>query len=471
MNHSKTPRGSLVIYETKSGEPHYRAKWRDRTGRQCAPTIGPAWLTRDGNQWVPRPGRLRPGFYDQQAAYLRMAELIAERDQMIEEAANRPAVTFDELAAAWLDYLSKGGRAKPSTLKDHEIILAHPRPAGRGKRELKARIMREFSGREAAAITVDDVAEFLDGLVCKGLSPRNVNKHRAVLHALFAFGMKPGTFKLPFNPVTGTEKQRQDGPAAIKTFSISELAAIARVASSGDHREQPDGCYGPSVFAEWQRMNDQDAALFMLAAYTGLRQGELRALRWCHIDLKERRITVEAAISDGQVSTTKSRRVRSVPLTDAACFHLQKVATRPHFRNQQDFVFCGYRGEVLDDSALRRRFRKAQKKAGVEPRRFHDLRHTFGSVAVRRFDPVTVQTLMGHSSLTTTERYLHSRPRTDDANKLAEAFESSNDSGDDSATDTRSVRRHGGSGEPGHRRRAIHISGPRAKTPNPRRPR
>jgi len=173
-------------------------------------------------------------------------------------------------------------------------------------------------------------------------------------------------------------------------------------------------------------MNEQDAAIFMVAAYTGLRQGELRALRWRHINVEDQRVTVEAAISDGQVSSTKSRRIRIVPLTIAACRHLERVARRSRFLDCEDCVFCGKDGEILDGSALSKRFRRAQREAGLRIRRFHDLRHTFGSIAVRRLDLVKVQTLLGHASLTTTERYLHSRPRTDDATRLAEAFESTN---------------------------------------------
>ena len=55
-------------------------------------------------------------------------------------------------------------------------------------------------------------------------------------------------------------------------------------------------------------------------------------------------------------------------------------------------------------------------------RRFHDLRHTFGSLAIRRFDLVAVKEMMGHASLTTTERYRHSRPRPSDAAKLTALF-------------------------------------------------
>lgn len=265
-----------------------------------------------------------------------MAELIAERDHEIELAANHPSLSFDELAAAWLDYLSRGGRVKPSTLKDYRLILGYPRSMIRGKRERKARIMERFAGRDAVTITTDEIARFLDDLVVEGLSPRNVNKHRAVLHAIYAFGMKPGTFKLPTNPVAGTEKQRHDGDAAINTFSVAELAAIERVALSGEHRAQPDDFYGPGVFVEWRRLNHQDAAIFIVAAHTGLRQGELRALRWRHVDLEDQRVTVDAAISDGEVSTTKSRRIRTVPLTDMACLQFRRVASRSHFLEPED---------------------------------------------------------------------------------------------------------------------------------------
>jgi hypothetical protein len=52
-------------------------------------------------------------------------------------------------------------------------------------------------------------------------------------------------------------------------------------------------------------------------------------------------------------------------------------------------------------------------------RRFHVLRHAFGSLSIRHFDSVTVQAMVGHSRLATTERYLHAKPRTDDAARHA----------------------------------------------------
>ena len=86
-------------------------------------------------------------------------------------------------------------------------------------------------------------------------------------------------------------------------------------------------------------------------------------------------------------------------------------------------VFCNALGRPLDGSALRRRYRRAQDAAEVRPLRFHDLRHTFGSLlAARGVDVVTIQSAMGHSALSTTSRYLHARPASEQAQAFTAAF-------------------------------------------------
>jgi integrase-like protein len=85
-------------------------------------------------------------------------------------------------------------------------------------------------------------------------------------------------------------------------------------------------------------------------------------------------------------------------------------------------VFPGPTGGYLDASALRRRFIKARDAAGLRPLRFHDLRHCFGSLAIRKADIVKVQSWMGHSNIKTTMRYLHHKSRIEDAKILDSAF-------------------------------------------------
>ena len=80
-------------------------------------------------------------------------------------------------------------------------------------------------------------------------------------------------------------------------------------------------------------------------------------------------------------------------------------------------------GRPLDGSALRRRYKRAHDAAGLRPLRWHDLRHTFGSLLVAGgVDLVSIKDAMGHPQLTTTSRYLHARPATERAAAFTAAF-------------------------------------------------
>jgi integrase len=128
-------------------------------------------------------------------------------------------------------------------------------------------------------------------------------------------------------------------------------------------------------------------------------------------------------MSAGVESTTKSGRVRRVPLADQAAAALDRLSRREHFTAPNELVFCNVLGRSLDGSALRRRYRRAQIAAEARPLRFHDLRHTFGSLlAARGVDVVTIQKAMGHSALSTTSRYLHARPASEQAQAFTAAF-------------------------------------------------
>ena len=174
--------------------------------------------------------------------------------------------------------------------------------------------------------------------------------------------------------------------------------------------------------AEWRRINEQDAALFVIAGFTGLRMGELRALRWEHVDLEGARSRCRERCR-GTQSPRPSRGDADGAIGRTGDPRLQIAARAEELRRSLGLRLRPARRRLLDRSAVRHRFVAAQKAAGVRVRRFHDLRHTFGSIAIRKFDLVSVQAMMGHSKITTTQRYLHSKPRPDDAAKLTELFE------------------------------------------------
>jgi integrase len=118
----------------------------------------------------------------------------------------------------------------------------------------------------------------------------------------------------------------------------------------------------------------------------------------------------------------KGKRVRSVPMMPELIDVLAKLKERKHFAGDDDLVFCSEVGEYLDPFALRRRYYRALERAGLRRIRFHDLRHAFGSAAITKLDPYAVQSYMGHQHYSTTQRYLHHKPRREDAAALQEAF-------------------------------------------------
>jgi integrase len=416
-------RGFLHVRAYK-GKPFYEARWRDLNRAQRRRRLGPAWVERDSaGEWVPRRGRIRRGFLDERRAYPLMASVIEAHDEKLRlDEPSRPEALFPEAVDAWFVYLKTEKRIKPSTLSGYERLLARP---GRSRDPRHGRIMREFGKRALFDIKTKDARRFLAKLDREDISARTVNIHRQVLHAIFQFARREDSFGLPSNPFSGTAKRPEDGGKRIETFEPDEILAIAAVARAGTHRRRSGYAhsnYSPETEHEWARINEQDGSLFTVAACTGLRLGELVALRWRDVDLAGGMLIVSRSISAGTETSTKSRRARTVPLADQAIAEFKRLRQRHHFTDRDDFVFCRPDGGPLNGASVRNRFICAQKKAQVRVRRFHDLRHTFGSLAIRRFDLVAVKEMMGHAALTTTERYLHSKPRPSDAAKLTALF-------------------------------------------------
>jgi integrase len=150
--------------------------------------------------------------------------------------------------------------------------------------------------------------------------------------------------------------------------------------------------------------------------------GELLALRWRDVDFPAQSLRVTASYTAGKLGTPKSGLGRAVPLIDEVATTLARLSQREHWTGPDDLVFVGQVGQHLDGSALRRRFKKGRDVAGLRPLRFHDLRHTFGSVAIRTADPRELQEWLGHSDFSTTQIYMHYKPRADAARRLSAAF-------------------------------------------------
>lgn len=143
---------------------------------------------------------------------------------------------------------------------------------------------------------------------------------------------------------------------------------------------------------------------FALAAFAGLRAGEVRGLRWSDIDLKGGTLTVRRAISRREVTTPKSGSHRVVPIAGPLRALLDgSVMTR---RNPWAPVAMTAHGKVWGEFGLNQAFQRAQRRAGFTGWSFHDLRHFFVTELFRKGAPApAVQRLAGHADLATTERY------------------------------------------------------------------
>jgi integrase len=358
-----------------------------------------------------------------------MLELLSDHDaeqtrlEADAEERRRRGVTFRELATEWTEYLEHEKGAKPSTLRDYRWLLAEPGQAHRrGSGRSPGLLMSALGDRPAKAITTWDVAEYLRRLDKDGATPRTVNKHRQVISAIYGYGMREDTYRLSLNPAAATTKRREPPPAVLDFYETEEVEAIARAAAAGAHREVTRLTYDDAELAARAREDLQDGELYRIAAYTGLRLGELLALRWADVNLVDRRLVVHRAFSDRIEGPTKGWQARFLPIADPAAEAFAGLAERGEFLGPRDYIFCSRFGRPLDGSALRRRFKRAAAAAGLRVLRFHALRHGAGSLVARQADARWVQGFLGHSKLTTTERYLHAKARPQDVDVLNRAF-------------------------------------------------
>jgi integrase len=442
----------------------------------------PNGLTYKRGQWVQRRGRpvdgalshhdavaLVPGLVD---AYLHnRAQILAVADAKRLEA-ERPR-TFKELAQAWRASLERKG-TKPSTLVGYDAMLAEPGTAfRRGDGKKVGYIMAALGEIGATDVTVGDVEGLLTTIAETGATARTVEKHRIMVRSILNYGIretkraragKGGNdghdYNLTVNAAQVAEGPRQRSARVLVYYLPEEIDAIARALEQGCHRHaqthhQPEcnrsattGCdcspvyrVGRMTFSSCEsaraylrerrhagqlRSDSQDAAAVRISAYTGLRLGELLALRWSDIDWAGSALTVSRAISARQESATKSGKIRRVPLPDQAVAALNDLSKRGDFTAHHELVVCNViTGRLLDGSALRRRYKEAQIAAGVHEMRWHDLRHTYGSLlAASGEELVTIKSAMGHANIATTEVYLHARPATELAARFTAAFTS-----------------------------------------------
>jgi integrase len=255
---------------------------------------------------------------------------------------------------------------------------------------LRAQLIPFFGNRAVTRISTEDVEAFVASCRAKGSAPKSIRNYLGTLHAILDFArVRP-------NPVTGARKPEvDDTDPDIHFLTEEELEALLR-AVPNDH-------LGPT-----------DRTLYLTAALTGLRQGELFALRWRDVDWTASRIRVRRSYArkragrEAEFGKPKSKRSsRSVPMHDRVGQALELHHQSSGYRADDDLVFAHpHTGGPLDHSKVLKRFKDSLDAAGVRRLRFHDLRHTFGTQMAAAGVPMrTLQEWMGHRDIKTTMIY------------------------------------------------------------------
>ncbi len=368
------PPSGHVFRRDRAHGPVWYAKYRLPDGRQVQRKLGPAWSER---------GRPPAGYVTKRLAEAWLRDTLDQARRGVRPGMIRTGVTFADAAAEYLRYIEDDRGRKATTVATYRSIIG-------------ARLLPTFGAMRLEDITAEHVEAWLR-TVDRAASTRI--KSLAVLHGIFARARK--VYRLPINPVAEVEKPPQRQSGEIDVFSPEEVLALVRAAAS-----------------------EQDAAIFLTASFTGLRRGELIALRWREVDFTGSAVRVRASYAMGVLTTPKSGKVRSVPMAPEVASALARLARREHLTGDDDLVFLGESGGFVDASALRRRYSATLKRAGLRRLRFHDLRHTFGTRMIGVADIRRVQEWMGHADVQTTMKYLHYAPRAQDAELVARAFRS-----------------------------------------------
>jgi integrase len=234
-----------------------------------------------------------------------------------------------------------------------------------------------------------------------GLSPRSVQFLHAVLHSALKQALLWGL--IVRNPADAVKAPR---PSRYPMRALDQAQTRALLdTAAGDPLE----------------------ALYVLALMTGMRQGELLGLQWADVDFDSGRLTVRHTLqwveggrwSLDEPKTGHSRRSIRLPATALHALKVhraqqveQRLVLGPAWA-EHDLVFCNTVGRPLQKSnLLPRSFRRLLRRAGLPRIRFHDLRHTYATLALMSGVPVkVVSETLGHASITLTlDTYSHVLP-------------------------------------------------------------
>jgi integrase len=243
--------------------PVWYAKYRLPDGRQVQKKLGLAWTER---------GRPANGYLTKRTAEDWLRETLDHARRGTLPGMVQTGATFADAVAEWLRYIEHDRGRRPSTVAGYRSIVG-------------SELLPRFGEMALEAVTTSEI-ELWQRSMTQAASTRT--KALVLMHGIFERARK--VWSLAVNPVADVEKPPLTRSGDLRVFSPEEVWALVRAAAS-----------------------EADSALFLTAAFTGLRMGELLALCWRDVDFTGSAIRVRASYYAGNLTTPKSGKVRAVP--------------------------------------------------------------------------------------------------------------------------------------------------------------
>jgi integrase len=299
--------------------------------------------------------------------------------------------TVERAAEHYLAALERRGK-KPSSIRTSRAIL------GRW-------IIPTLGDRALETVKPEDVDDLRDSMTEHGLAPKTIRNYLMILGAVYRHVLDPKMRLgiITTNPVAAVELPQVPKSDELNFISVEEVRQLADAAQAG-------------------AFELTDRVLYLTAAMTGLRKGELDALRWMDVDFNASQLRVRQSwdTHEKDTGTPKGGVSRVVPLAPELAGEMERLgkaklgeAFDPE-RHKADFVFADPRtGKPMMPNAFYKRYAATKRQAGIRKSiRIHDLRHTFGTQMAAAGTPlIDIQHYLGHTDLKMTLRYAHFAPR------------------------------------------------------------
>jgi integrase len=333
-----------------------------------------------------RRGRYVLDFYDQHGERQRLtmpegttkkeadSELDAYKDQVRKGTyvSDKKVPLFTEVAKDWIEY--KRPKLRETTW---EVYEGHVRNH-----------FHDLEGLKVNRITITVIEKYITTRQLEGMALGTLRKILVTLGQILSYAVRHkyldhNPLKQAKRPRGQGQEQKNDSPGSENLRVLTPCQITDLLAHVNDPKYQP---------------------LFMLAIFSGARQGELLGLKWADVDWQNSQIHIQRTFNKGRFFPPKTKTSkRKIDLGPTVLTELKKWKLACP-KNELDLIFPNKVGEPINYSNMvQRHFLPALRNANLPKVRFHDLRHSYASLMINQGENIKyIQSQLGHSSPTVT---------------------------------------------------------------------